>query len=1084
MTSRRLSLSVLSLLLLSGVTIALAQSANAQTLSVAISGPGSGAVFNRGEVAAITASVTLAGSPVSGAVVTATNPTGGQISLSPTATPGTYSGQYEVQASDPVGAWTINVQAVSGAQAASAHTTVSISGSLVVSVVSPPIGSVFNVGQSVTVDATVTYQDGSPLPSSAIVGFANPKGGVVPMTVDSADSSGKTWTGNYTILASDVPANGVTWPITVSATSSGNTGSSVLSVSLFKTLLVGVSTFGSSTFTAPQTNFQIGQTVYVKAAVTLHDGTTVSSGAAFFTITGTTIFSTSMPMTYVLPMNAWTGSYTFQPADQQGAQTVTVSAADSNGNTGSGSQQITVGAQSLSVSITSPSAGSVFNNGQGVTISASVSVAGTPATAATVTANSPSGATISLANTGLGTYSARYTIFSIDPTGTWLIAADAAQGGLSGSAQEAVTVSSALNVAVSTWSSSFFTVALTTFNVGQTVYVKALGSLQNGAIVPAGVVTFAITGTSTASSPVAMTFSSSLDAWIGSYTILGSDHVGGQTITVSAADTTGNSGTGTSQITIGVQGLSVSITSPASGSSFNRGQTLTISASVAAAGSPATSATVTANSPSGGMITLVNQGSGTYAALYTILSTDPTGTWTITVQATQGGLSGSAQVAVTIGAVPPTSQALEAIITLNPSTHNIEVNAVCNTTAGCVGPTTITNSSTSTHGGHGDGDGVGDANDHGQGQGDGQGSGQGHGQGGNDQGQGNWMGGATLFTFVIKDTAGHSLTLNVSLNSDGNHVMASVVSIRYGTATPITAESNFIGFDLANGWGGWGDMTTFTEWASVNGTSYLGQFDAQNDATTITTRTDWQPGTNTTSSGLWLFELVTTGGTLSMNPVPVSAASTTTSVSCAAAQSDQHGSRGNSGVWCTATVTGNDPTGTVNWSSSVTTGQFMPSSCQLDQNGTCSVRYIQGSTGTATVTASYSGDGFNGPSSGTGTVTTAPPTPGTSITTISCRVVEQQLGTSGQELRCNAYIYGKNPSGTVTWSSSSSGTFSSTTCTLGSGGGDSGSGSWPQGDQCQVTYTQTSAGTVTISASYAGDQNNLPSSASVTFSIA
>jgi len=550
MTSRRLSLAVLSLLLLSGVTVALAQSASAQTLSVAISGPGSGAVFNRGEAATITAAVTLAGSPVSGAAVTATNPTGGQISLSPTATPGTYSGQYAVQASDPVGAWVIDVQAVSGDQAASAHTSVSISGSLLVSVVSPLAGSVFNVGESATVEATVTYQDGSPLPSTAAVDFANPSGGAVPMTVDPMDSSGKTWTGTYTVLASDVPADGVTWPITASATSSGNTGSSVRSASLFKTLLVGVSTFGSSTFATPQTNFQVGQTVYVKAAVNLHDGATVSSGDVFFTITGTTIFSTSMPMTYVLSMNAWTGSYTIQPTDQQGAQTLTVSAADSKGNAGSGSQQITVGVQGLSVSITSPSAGSVFNRGQVATISASVSAAGAPATAATVTANSPSGGTISLASTGLGTYSARYTIFSTDLAGTWLIAAHATQGELSGSSQVAVTISSKLNVAVSTWSSSSFTVPQSTFGAGQTVYVKAQVSLQGGAAVSAGTVTFAISGTGTASSPMAMTFDSSLDAWVGSYTVAQSDETGTQTVSVAASDGSGNSGSGTQSIVL------------------------------------------------------------------------------------------------------------------------------------------------------------------------------------------------------------------------------------------------------------------------------------------------------------------------------------------------------------------------------------------------------------------------------------------------------------------------------------------------------------------------------------------------------
>jgi hypothetical protein len=1064
MASRSLSVALLSLLLLSGVTVALAQSASAQTLSVAISSPASGAVFNRGEAGTITASVTLAGSPVSGATVTATNPTGGEVSLSPTATPGTYSGQYAVQASDPVGAWTINVQAISGGQAASAHTAVSISGSLVVSVVAPPAGSAFNIGESATVQATVTYQDGSALPSTALVGFANPSGGAVPMAVDSADSSGKTWTGTYTILASDVPADGVTWPITVSATSSGNTGSSVRSASLFKTLVVGVSTFGSSTFTTPQTNFQVGQTVYVKAAVALHDGATVSSGVVFFTITGTTIFSASMPMTYVLSMNSWTGSYTVQSTDQQGAQTVTVSAADSKGNTGGGSQHITIGAQGLSVSITSPSAGATFNRGQGVTISATVAAGGIPQTAATVTANSPSGATITLANLGLGTYSAHYTIFSTDTTGTWLIAAHATQGGLSGSAQEAVTVSSALNVAVSTWSSSSFTAPQTTFNVGQTVYVKALVSLQNGATVPAGTVTFAITGTSIASSPVAMTFSTSLNAWIGSYTILGSDHVGGQTVSVSAADTNGNSGTGTSPVTIGVQGLSVSITSPASGSSFNRGQTLTISASVAAAGTPATGATVTANSPSGGTITLANQGSGTYAALYTILSTDPAGTWAITVQASQGGLSGSSEVAVTIGTVPPTSQALEAIITLNPSTHNIEVSAVCNTTAGCVGPTSITNSSTSTHGGHGDGDGVGDADDHDQGQGSGQGngrgSGQGHGQGGNDQGQGHRMGGATLFTFVIKDTAGHSLTLNVSVVSAGGLVTARVRGIQYGDAAPVEPAANRISFAFAPG----GNLD---ERARADGSKYSDLFNARNDTTMVTTGS----GTST-ESGLWLLELVTSNGSLSVNSVSVPATATSTSVSCSA----QTPARGGPAFRCTATVTGNDPSGVVTWTSSVSTGQFMPPTCQLDQHGTCSVRYVQGAPGTATVEASYSGGQFNGPSSGSISVTTAPASPSTSITSISCRVDEQRPSASGEELKCTATVYGNDPSGQITWASSSSGTFSSSTCTLGGGEGHS-------GDQCQVTYTQTSAGTVTISASYPGDKNNLPSSASVTLSI-
>ena len=736
--SRTLSIALLVLIFSSAVTVAFnAQAASAQSLSVAISSPSSGAVFNRGESVTVTVSVSSAGSPVSGATVTATNPTGGQIALSQTATPGTYSGQYAVQASDPVGAWTINVQAISGADVASAHTNVSISGLLVVSVVSPAAGSMYNVGESATVKATVTYQDNSPLPPAAVVSFANPSGVAVPMNVDPTDSSGKTWTGMYTVLASDVPADGVAWTVTVSATSAGNTGSSVSSVSLFKTLAVGVSTFGSSAFTTPQTNFQLGQTVYVKGAVSLHDGSPVSSGTVSFTITGTTIFSTSMPMTFVLSMNSWTGSYALQPSDQQGTQTVTVSASDSNGNGGSGSQQITVGATGLSVSITSPSAGSVFNRGQDVTISASVTAAGTPATGATVTATNPSGGAIALANMGSGTYSAHYTIFSTDPTGTWLIAAQANQDGLSGSSQLAVTISSQLKVAASTWSSSSFTVPQNSFSTGQTVFVKAQVSLQGGAVVSAGTVTFVITGTGTAGSPVTMTFNTTLNAWIGSYTIVQSDHAGTQTVTAAASDGKGNSGSGTQSIGINA---------------------------------------------------------------------------------------------------PPTSQQpLEAVITFNPATQDLQVNAVCN--PGCVGPTTVSMTS-AVHG-------------HGQGKGD-------------DKPD---KGGKNTRTYVLTDSAGHSVTLTIRVNGHGHELKARVLSIHYGSSAPVATHHDQLSFQysLAKD----GSLKTLEQKATADGTGHIqAHFDAKKDTTKITIDPKSQGvdgNGNVTKSGLWLLELTTSGGALSAN---------------------------------------------------------------------------------------------------------------------------------------------------------------------------------------------------------------------------
>ncbi len=51
---------------------------------------------------------------------------------------------------------------------------------------------VCNVGESATVEATVTYRDGSALPSTDITSASQPDSGTVPMAVDYADSSGKT----------------------------------------------------------------------------------------------------------------------------------------------------------------------------------------------------------------------------------------------------------------------------------------------------------------------------------------------------------------------------------------------------------------------------------------------------------------------------------------------------------------------------------------------------------------------------------------------------------------------------------------------------------------------------------------------------------------------------------------------------------------------------------------------------------------------------------------------------------------------------------------------------------------------------
>ncbi len=150
-------------------------------------------------------------------------------------------------------------------------------------------------------------------------------------------------------------------------------------------------------------------------------------------------------------------------------------------------------------------------------------------------------------------------------------------------------------------------------------------------------------------------------------------------------------------------------------------------------------------------------------------------------------------------------------------------------------------------------------------------------------------------------------------------------------------------------------------------------------------------------------------------------------------------------------VSGFNPTGTVSFSTSSSTGSFSGTPCTLSLES-CSVTYSDTSAGTPTITATYSGDGNNVGSSGSGSVTVNP-----SGATVSVSCVTFIAGSSGS---CTALVIGNSPTGTVSFSTSSStGSFSSATCTLSSG-------------SCSTTYSDTSAGTPTITATYSGDGNN------------
>ncbi len=783
--------------------------------------------------------------------MTVNGPTGAAISLSETSTSGTYSALYSILSTDPLGTWAMSVQALKSGQVASASVSVSISGALSVAVLTPS-ASKFNVGEVVTVKARVAFQDNSPVSASASVTFNKPIAGSVTMTIDPSDSSGRTWTGSYTVLSTDIQADGLTWSITVTASFNGDSGSSVQNVNLFRSLRVQVATFSSSTFTTSKDNFAKGETVFVEGVVSLQDSMVVSSGVVSFTISGTSIASAQVGMTFNPTLNAWTGSYTLLSSDQGGSQTVAVSAADSQGNSGSGTHQINVSPpQAFSVSIVSPAPNSVFGRGETVTLSVSVAVAGSPATGATVTANTPTGATITLANAGGGTYSAQYTVLSTDPAGTWVVTFQASQGPQSTSAQVAVTISTSLRVIVIGPASG------SKFNVGQTATVRATVTLQDGSAIPGTASVIFNRPTSGSVSVSVDTSDPSGRTWTGGYAIVASDVPAdgvGWAIVVSAS-ANGNAGTSSPTNVNLFVSLKAAVSTWSSSSfsvpkdSFVRGDTVFVKAQITRQdGSIVSSGTVslkiTGTSIAGSPVPLSFSAPLTaWTGSHTLLQTDQTGTQTVGVTAVDGiGNSGSGTHTIGVEVPVSAAQPLEARISFDPQAKDIIVTAVCN--AGCLSPTTVTLTNTSP-----------------QNEGD---EGEGH-HHGDDEGEGD--NGGVLRTYQIADSAGHTLTLQVLVQIEGHHVEAQLISFQYGSSAPVTPPENTISFSFSKNKDG--SVKNLTENIQVeDSVNAHARFNAHKNTTTIQfggEDDDDDGGSSSTMNGLWLLGLFTSNGSLNVN---------------------------------------------------------------------------------------------------------------------------------------------------------------------------------------------------------------------------
>ncbi|MGD0396567.1 MAG: hypothetical protein ABSB26_06620 [Nitrososphaerales archaeon] len=131
----------------------------------------------------------------------------------------------------------------------------------------------------------------------------------------------------------------------------------------------------------------------------------------------------------------------------------------------------------------------------------------------------------------------------------------------------------------------------------------------------------------------------------------------------------------------------------------------------------------------------------------------------------------------------------------------------------------------------------------------------------------------------------------------------------------------------------------------------------------------------------------------------------------------------------------------------------MPTTCTTDASGNISsgCKFIVPSSSPPSSQTIIVSDGTNNPTA-TFTVT---------LLGVTC---SKSTVVVGSATTCKAKLYGSAPTGTIVWSSSSSGTFSKTSCTLSRHGSYS---------ACSVRFTPTATGSsVALTASFGGDSNN------------
>jgi trimeric autotransporter adhesin len=236
-------------------------------------------------------------------------------------------------------------------------------------------------------------------------------------------------------------------------------------------------------------------------------------------------------------------------------------------------------------------------------------------------------------------------------------------------------------------------------------------------------------------------------------------------------------------------------------------------------------------------------------------------------------------------------------------------------------------------------------------------------------------------------------------------------------------------------------------------------------STSTSTSTLTDTTTATKSTTLTSTTTVTSTSTVSIGASDPSASSMT----C-----DQSRPQVNQRVNCTDLVWTADSgiaAGNVTWTTTGG-GTFARDNCDSQSDFDqlqCQIQYTPTASGVQTLTATYSGDPYHSSSSDTAVVFVGN-TASSKATSLSltCSQTYVQLG---QSTNCQATVLtanGGNPTGTVSWTATDSGTFSHESCQPNYFGNGQ--------LQCSAQYTPRSAGAQVVTATYSGDPSHQSSS--------